>query len=157
MPLLEDLLLRFRRIWAPPGAVAGQASVPADLQARVDDELRELTVALDAIGREGQAVVEASEREAAAVLAAARAEAQHRIEAARARVPEERSLSASAHIRDRGTEIDARISEAELQAGAIRSRAAERMRPLVDQVTAEVFAGVGGELEVADARVVGGG
>jgi hypothetical protein len=157
MPLLEDLLLRFHRIWAPPGAVAGQASVPADLQAHVDDELRELGAALDAIDQEGQAVVHEAEAQAAAVVAAAHADADRRIEAARARAPEERSLSASAHVRDRGAEITARINEAELEAVAIGSRATARFQQIVDLVSAEVFTGVEGASEVPHARVVGGG
>ena len=157
MPLLEDLLLRFHRIWAPPGAVDGQASVPADLQARVDDELRELAGALDEIDQEAQSVVKAAEGQAAAVIAAAHAEAEHRIEAARARAPEERALSAAAHIRDRGVEITARITEAQQQAAAIRSGAAARFQRIVDRVSGDVFAGVEGASEVPNARVVGGG
>jgi hypothetical protein len=157
MPLLEDFLLRFRRVWSPPGAVGGQAAVPADARARVEDELRELTAALDVIEREGQAIVNDAQAQAAAILAAARTEAEHRIEAARTKVPQQRSLSASARIRDRGTEVSARIADAERQAGDITSRARARVQHLVDQVTADAFVGIEGTSEVASARVVGGG
>jgi hypothetical protein len=157
MPLLQDLLLRFRRVWSPPGAVVGQAAVPVDVQARVEDELRELTAALEVIEREGEAIVRDAQAQAASILTAARTEAERRIESARAKVPEQRSQSAAARIRHQGKEITARIAEAERQAGAIGSHASVRMKHLVDQVTADAYAGIESTSEVTSARVVGGG
>jgi len=152
VPLLEDLLLRFRRVWAPPGPVEGQAGVPTDLQGKLDDELRELTVELSSIDQEGQAILQAAESEGAAIVAAARAEAVRMVEAARAGLPEVRAKSAATRIKDRQAQIDQLIAKAESDAEAIRSRARSRLQPFVELVTEDVFAG----LKEQHARVMGG-
>jgi hypothetical protein len=156
VPLLEDLLLRFRRVWAPPGPVEGQAGVPTDLQGKLDDELRELTVELSSIDQDGQAIVQAAESEGAAIVAAARAESVRRMEAARARLPEIRAKSAATRIRDRQAQIDELIAKAESDAEGIRSRARSHMQPFVDRVAADVLAGLDAASEEQHARVMGG-
>ncbi len=156
MPLLEDLLLRFRRVWAPPGPVEGQAGVPADLERTLDDELRALTVALNAIDQEGQVIVQAAESEAAAIIAAARAESVRIVESARSRVPDVRAGKAAARIRDREEDVKALIAKAEGGAKEMQSRARSRMQPFIDRVKADVLAESAGSLEEQHARVMGG-
>lgn len=154
MPL-EDILLRFRRVWAPPGPVMGQSGVPSDLQARVDDELRELTALLASIDEEGQAIVRAARTDAAAIVTQARATSERAVEAAQQRRPEVRSQGAAARIKDRQEVIDALMVRAEKEAGELRRRSRTRMDGLVDDVLARTFAGA--PLEEGHARVVGGG
>ena len=156
MPLLEDLLLRFRRVWAPPGPVEGQSGVPADLERTLDDELRELTLALSAIDREGQAIVQAAESEAAAIIAGARGESARIVEAARSRVPDVRAGKAAARTQDREEDVKALLANAETGAREMRARARSRMQPLVDRVKADVFAESAGSWEEQHARVMGG-
>jgi hypothetical protein len=155
MPMLEDLLLRFRRAWAPPGPVAGQAAVPVDLQARVEDELRELTGELSAIEQEGQAAVHTAEVKAAAIITAARAEAERAVESARSRLPEARAISAAGRIRDRQDQMDALIASAELEVADLHSLAVSRTSGIVDQVVVAVFADIESASEVPNARVLG--
>ncbi|HEX9100295.1 MAG TPA: hypothetical protein VF956_12475 [Candidatus Dormibacteraeota bacterium] len=154
MPL-EDILLRFRRVWAPPGPVMGQAGVPADLQARVDDELRELTALLASIDEECQAVVRAAEEEAAKIVARARADAASAVEAAQHGIPAVRAQGAAARIKDRQAVIDALIVGAQKEAIELRDRARKRMDGVVDTVLAKTFASA--SAEEGDARIVGGG
>jgi vacuolar-type H+-ATPase subunit H len=156
MPLLEDFLLRFRRVWAPPGPAAGQAAVPADLEARVDDELRELTSALIAIDDEGKSIVQAAEAEAAKLLAAAQSEADRVIETARGKLPEVRASRATARISDRKTERDELVAGAEKQAIDLRDRAAARMQSVADRVVSVVFEQGAVSVKEEHARVVGG-
>jgi cell division septum initiation protein DivIVA len=156
MPLLDDFLLRFRRVWAPPGPAAGQAAVPADLEARVDDELSELTSALNAIDGEGKSIVQAAEAEAAKVLAAAQSEADRLIETARGKLPEVRASRATARISDRKTERDQLIASAEKQAVDLRDRAMTRMQSFAGRVVGDVFEQVAGSVKEEHARVVGG-
>jgi cell division septum initiation protein DivIVA len=157
MPLLEDFLLRFRRVWAPPGPVAGQAAVPADLEARVDDELRELTSALSAIDDEGKSIIQAAEAEAARIVAAAQSEADRLIETARGKLPEVRATKAAACIRDRTTERDQLIAKAEKRAIDLHDRAVARMQSVAGRVVSDVFEDMAGSVEEEHARVVGGG
>ncbi len=155
MPLLEDLLLRFRRVWAPPGPVAGQPGVPSDLAAELDDELRDLSIGLAAIAREGEGIVQAAEAEARSIIDSARAEAVRLVEAARIAAPAVRSQKASAKIRDRESEIQRLVADAEEEAAALRRRGRSRMQQVVERVVADVFAGQPAEEQ--HARVVGGG
>lgn len=157
MPLLEDFLLRFRRVWAPPGPASGQSAVPIDLEARVDDELRELTSALRTIDEEGQSIVRAAEAEAAKIIALAQSEAERPIQSARSKLPEVRATRAAARIRDRETEMKGLLAEAEKQAGALRGRGRSRLHDVVDKALTAVFADTDGSLEEEHARVVGGG
>lgn len=154
MPLLEDLLLRFRRVWAPPGPVAGQAGVPEDLAATIEDELRDLSDELAAIDRRGQDVVSRAQAESAAIAASAMAEAASMVEAARTRAPHARADSAARRVSDRGDEIERVLARAAADARSLREGAEPRMRPLVDKVVEEVFASASGS-EARDARVVG--
>jgi len=156
MPLLEDFLLRFRRVWAPPGPVAGQAPVPADLEARIDDELHELTSALSAIDDEGKSIVQSAESEAAKIVAAAQSEADRVIESARGKLPEVRASSATARISNRKTEADQVIASAEKQAIDLRDRAVARMQSFAGRVVGDVFEQVAGSVKEEHARVVGG-
>lgn len=155
MPLLEDLLLRFRRVWAPPGPVVGQPGVPTDLAAGLDDELRELSIELAAIAREGQGVVQAAEAEARSIIDAARTQSVRIVEAARIAAPEVRSSKAAAKMRDRRAEIDRLTADAETAAAAITRRVQDRMPALIERVVGEVLAEQPREEE--HARVVGGG
>lgn len=156
MPLIEDVLLRFRRVWAPPGPVAGQAGVPEDAGAYLNDELRELTAALQSIGQEGDEILNAAQVEAASITEAARAESARMVEAARRSAPTVRAARAAARVRDRQAEIDGVIADARGEAALIRERALSRMQPLVVRVAADVLAPASTE-EVGHARVVGGG
>lgn len=157
MPLLEDFLLRFRRVWASPGPVAGLAAVPADLEAGVDEELRELTSSLDAIDEEGRSIVQAAEDAAASIVALAQSEADRTIEVARATLPEVRTTKAAASIRDRRTDRDQLIATAEKQAIDLRLRALARMQSVAGRVVSDVFEDIAGSVEEEHARVVGGG
>jgi hypothetical protein len=153
MPL-EDILLRFRRVWAPPGPVMGQAGIPADLQTRVDDELRELTTLLASIDEQGSSIVQAAENESARIVALAQAEALGAIEAAQQRAPEVRAMGASARVRDRQTAMDSLLAAAGKDAVELRDRARKRMDGVVQTVVARTFAHV--SEEEADVRIVGG-
>lgn len=152
MPL-EDILLRFRRVWAPPGPVMGQSGVPSDLQARVDDELRELTALLASIDEEGQAVLRAAQAEAAKIVAQAQAGAERAIEAAQLRLPEVRAQGASARIKDRQVVIDTLLVRADKDANELRGRSRKRLAGMVAEVLARTFVGV--PAEEGHARIVG--
>lgn len=156
MPLIEDLLLRFRRVWAPPGPVAGQAGVPEDAAAHLNDELRDLTAALHAIEDEGDEILRAAHAQATSMVETARAESARIVEAARAGAPTVRAERAAARVRDRQAEIDRLIAAAEMEAAAIRERAREPMQRLAARVAADVLGSAGRE-EESHARVVGGG
>lgn len=157
MPLLEDFLLRFRRVWAPPGPVSGQVAVPEDLEARVDDELRELTSALGAIEIECQAVVREAETAAAKIIAEARTEAEHTIQAARSRLPDLRATRAAVRIQDRESRMSEVVTEADRQAAELRDRARSRMPGIVEEALADVFADTAARPGEGHARVMGGG
>jgi hypothetical protein len=154
MPLLEDLLLRFRRVWAPPGPVVGQAGVPTDLVARLDDELLELTEELAALDEQAQAVVRAAESEAARLVAAARAAVDDDARVAQSRLPEVRASGAAARIRDRQSVMDDVMVRAARNAADLRERSRERMTSVVEVVLSDLFRQA---LEESDAHVVGGG
>lgn len=154
MPLLEDLLLRFRRVWAPPGPVAGQAGVPEDQGGRVDDELRELSAALNSVDLEAQDLLRAAEVEAASIADAGRIESERIAEEARLRAPDARARRAAQRVIDRQTEIDGLLAEAERQAVELRARSRSRMQPVVDDVAAEILAGADAS-GVDGARVMG--
>jgi cell division septum initiation protein DivIVA len=139
MPLLEDLLLRFRRVWSPPGPVTGQAGVPEEAGTHLDDELRDVTAALDEIEREGQDLVQAAESKAAEIVGAARLESERIVEAARRSAPRVRADNAAACIRDRQQEINVLIATAEDEADDIRMRARSRIRAVVDGVVADIY------------------
>jgi hypothetical protein len=152
MPL-EDILLRFRRVWAPPGPVMGQSGVPSDLQARVDDELRELTALLASIDEEGQAVLRTAQAEAAKIVAQAHAGAERAIEAAQLRLPGVRARGASARIKDRQVVIDTLLVRADKDANELRGRSRIRLDGMVAEVLARTF--VGAPAEEGHARIVG--
>lgn len=156
MPLVQDFLLRFRRVWAPPGPAAGQAGVPVDRQHGLDDELRELSAELAAIEIESQRMVQAAEAEANAIAEAARSESAQVVEAARIAAPQVRADAASSRIKDRRAEIDRMIAAAEAESAAIRLRAEARVQPVVDRIVDSVFAAQPAAKE-AHARVVGCG
>lgn len=155
MPLLEDILLRFRRVWAPPGPAAGQPGVPTDLAAGLDDELRDLTVELAAIAREGQAIVQAAEAEARSIVDSARSEAVRIVEAATVAAPQLRTQRAAEKIRDRRAEIDRLIGVAQAEATTLEQTARARMQPVIERVVSDIFAAQPAEEQ--HARVVGGG
>lgn len=154
MPLLEDFLLRFRRVWAPPGPVVGQAGVPTDLEARLDDELRELTEQLAALDEEAQAVVRAAEAEAARLVATAQAAVDDDARLARSGLPEVRASGAAARIHDRQSVMDDVMVRAARDAADLRERSRERMAGVVELVLSDLFTQAS---EESDAHVVGGG
>jgi hypothetical protein len=154
LPLLEDLLLRFRRVWAPPGPAAGQAGVPEDQAATIEDELRDLSGELAEIELRGQDVLSRAQVESAAIASSAAAEAASLIETARLRAPRARAERAARRVRDRGDEIQHLLARATDDARALREDAESRMGPLVEQVVEGVFASASGS-EARDARVVG--
>jgi cell division septum initiation protein DivIVA len=155
--MLEDFLLRFRRVWAPRGPAAGQAAVPTDEKSRISDELRELTAALKAIEQEGVEIVLAAEKEAAEVIASAQAEAERATETARSRLPEVRASRAGARFRDREATIEALAADAQKAAQDLRTRAHSRMPDVTKGVLADIFAITEGSSEGRHASVVGGG
>lgn len=154
--MLEDLLLRFRRVWAPPGPVTGQAGVPKEAGEQRENEVRDLIEALEAIEREGERIMRAADAEASEIVQKARAEAERLIETARARAPEVRANNAAVRIRDREREIDELVASSQREAESIRTHASSSLQPIVDRVVAEIFAGIG-SYEEQHARVVGGG
>jgi ElaB/YqjD/DUF883 family membrane-anchored ribosome-binding protein len=154
MPLLEDLLLRFRRIWSPPGGVVGQAGVPEEAGARLDDEIREVSAVLAQIDDEAAAVVASAGRQAASTLAAADAESARLVESARARLPQVRAQSAAARLHLRQTAIDHVLAESEARAREVGDHARARMPALVAQVVEEMLGSTA--VEEDHARVVGG-
>lgn len=154
--MIQDFLLRFRGVWAPPGPAAGQAGVPADRRADLDHELRDLSDALETTEREAQEIVRAGEAEANAVAEAARSESVRIVEAARLAAPQVRAQSAASRIQDRRAEIDRLISGAEDDAAAIQLRARSRVQPLVERIVAAVFAAQPAA-EEQHGRVMGGG
>lgn len=155
MPVLDDFLGRFRRVWAPPGPAAGQAGVPEDAATHNDQELADLSTALEAIEAEAREIRRAAESEALAIVEAARAEAAGVVTTAQAELPRVRAEAAAARIRNRQAEIDQLLARARQEAGGITSRARSRMRPVVDGVVAAVYSG--SLSEEAHADVVGGG
>ena len=156
MPLLEDLLLRFRRIWSPPGAVVGQPGVPEEAGVRLDEEVRELTAELAAIDADAARQEQAGDAQAAAIREAASAEAQHIVEEARARLPALRAERAASRTLERQAGIERLVEEARRQHEEVIARARARMPELVRGVVDAVFAEAAEE-EVAHAGVVGGG
>ena len=157
MPLLEDLLLRFRRVWAPPGPVTGQAGVPADLDARIENELQQLTVQLAGFEAESEAVVHDAQLRADAIIAAARAAAEHDLVAARSRLSEVRARSALARASRREADIARLMETAEREAEAVRVRAGTHRALLVEAAVDEVFAGLPARDKEDRASAVGGG
>lgn len=155
MPLVQDLLLRFRRIWSPPGPVAGQAGVPEEAGANFDDEIRDLSVELAAIDRQADDMMRAAERQAASAGEAAEAESARIVEEVRTRLPAIRAERAAARIKDRQADSDRVIAEAESRAAELRARARSRMPDLVSAVVDDVFARLMAPEEV-HARIVGG-
>jgi cell division septum initiation protein DivIVA len=156
VPMIQDFLLRFRGVWAPPGPAAGQAGVPADRRADLDHELRDLSDALETTEREAQEIVGAGEAEANAIAEAAGSESVRIVEEARLSAPQVRAQRAAARIQDRRAEIDRLISAAEADAAAVQVRAGSRVQPLVELIVAGFFAAqpAAGEQH---ARVMGGG
>lgn len=154
MPLLEDLLLRFRRVWAPPGPVVGQAGVPTDLVARLDDELRELTQELTVLDEEAEAVVRAAEVDAAELVAAARAKVEDDARQAQSRLPEVRAKGAAGRIHDREAVMEEVMVRAAGDAADLRERSQGRLKGMVEVVLADLFKPA---LEESNAHVVGGG
>lgn len=155
MAALDDFLLRFRRVLAPPGLVGGQLGAPVDLAASLDDELRDVTTALAAIAHEAEAIVRKAESEADSITSDARLEATSLVEAARVRAPRVRAEYAAARIRDRHAEIADLIAGAEKAAADITEQARARMRPLVERLVEDVLAAA--PAEGRHARVVGRG
>lgn len=154
MPLLEDFLLRFRRVWAPPGPVAGQAGVPQDLAATIEDELRDLSLELETIDTRGREIVREAEAESDAIAASALNAASKIVETARERAPAVRAASAAARVRDRADEIDSLLARAAQDAQSMRDRAGPRMDPVVRKVVERVLAAPAIS-EAGHARVVG--
>jgi F0F1-type ATP synthase membrane subunit b/b' len=155
LPLLDDLLLRFRRIWAPVGPVAGQTGVPEEAGAGLDTEITDLSRELAAIDDEATAILRAAEEQAAGIRAAAHAEASRIGEQARTDLPGVRASQAARRVEERQAEIGQVLAAAEQSAGEIRERARSRMPELVDRVAAEVFGSVAAAKE-DHARVLGG-
>lgn len=155
MPLLEDLLLRFRRVWAPPGPVTGQAGVPADLDARLENELQQLTVQLAAVEAECDAIVRDAEREAEAILSGARQKADRALAEARASIPTVRSNSAVSRASRREAEIEKLLDDAAARAAEVRRRAETRMRPVVAEAVRSVFADLAEQAKENGAGAVG--
>lgn len=155
MPLLQDLLVRFRRIWSPPGPVAGQAGVPEEAGANFDEEIRDLSVELAAIDREADDMVRAAEQQAASISEEAEAESARMVEDARTRLPAIRAKRAAARIQDRQAASARVIAEAESRAAELRAHARFRMPELVAGAVDDVFAGLTAP-EEGHARVVGG-
>ncbi len=156
MPLLEDLLLRFRRIWSPPGPVAGQPGVPEEAGARLDDEVRELSGELGSIDEEAAGIERDAAHQAAGIVDAAAAEAERTVADARARLPSLRAERAALRIRDRQADVERVVAEAGKEGAALLVRARSRTPELVKALVEEVFA----EAETPEeghARVLGGG
>ena len=155
MPLLDDLLLRLRRIWAPVGPAAGQPGVPEEAGAGLETEIADLTRELAGIDDEAAAMVRAAEEQAAGIRAAGLAEASRIGERARDELPAARAAQAARRVEDRQAEIAKILQAAEQAAREVRARASARMPELVGRVTAEVFGSVPAKED--HARLVGGG
>lgn len=155
MPLLDDLLLRLRRIWAPVGPAAGQAGVPEEAGAGLDAEIADLSRELAAIDDEAIAILRAAEEQAAGIRSAAHLEASRISEQARTQLPRVRASQAARRIEERQAEIAQVLSAARQSAGEIREGARSRMPLLVGRIADEVFGSVVAAKE-NHARVVGG-
>jgi len=119
---LPELLRRFRRGWAPPGAALARVAPPVDVAARLRDEIQPL---LDAIG-EIQAQADAT-----------RAEADER---------------AKALLENAQREADQQVRDAEQRAPATRAEAAERKRSSVDDEITSIVTGGADEARRIAAR-----
>ncbi len=156
MPLLNDLLLRLRRIWAPVGPAAGHAGVPEEAGTGLETEIADLAHELAAIDNEAMTIERDAKEKAAAIREAARAEASRIREQARGQLPAVRASQAARRVEDRQGEIASVLLAAEQSARAVRDRANARMPALVGRVVGEVFRSVAAAKE-DHAGVVGGG
>lgn len=155
MPLLADVLARFRRTWAPTPGVGAGPGVPEDRPALVAQEVSVLFQDLDAMAAEAASIREQAERERERIVESARQEAARIAAAATDRVPQVRARTAAARLREIHRAGAAELEQAEQRAAAIRKAAAERMPGIERRILDAVFAGVA-EGEARGAGVVGG-
>lgn len=138
MPSIADILERFRRVGAPPGAAA-PAGVPRDRKSELSDELHDVFGQLDVIEAEAQAITNSANQEAERITTAARLEAQQIVEAARSAVPAMRADAEAARRRQRSHELQALDQETQERIAAMRRQVADRMPALIDRVLAELM------------------
>ncbi|HYM50474.1 MAG TPA: hypothetical protein VET65_07845 [Candidatus Limnocylindrales bacterium] len=138
---MAELLQRFRRAAAPPGAAA-QPGIPSDRKADLSSELGEVFAAVRAIEAEAAAITTGAQREAARIRETALVEAQRIVADARAQVPAARAEAAAARRRERDREIRELMGGAENQATQVRLMAASRTGSLVERIIGDVLDGV---------------
>ena len=137
MPVLTDLLDRFRPAGAPGPAAA--AAVPAEPGAEAQRELAPIFAALSDVERECGRIRDAAAGRAAQRVRRAERAAAELIRAARQEAPAERARVA-AEVRAQGAAELAEIAaRGEAQAATVRTHAGLRMPALVEAALTHVY------------------
>lgn len=137
MPRLDEILLRFRRLAAPPG-LAGPHAVVVDRAADARVELAAVLAAVDAIEDDADRIEAAARARRDALLEAAAAEARRLLEEAERRAPVERTAIVEAGRLRHEAETRAMIAAARSEARRIERAASGRVPELASAVVARL-------------------
>ena len=136
---LEEFLLRFRRLAAPPG-LAGPAGVAVDRTADITMELAPLLVAIDEIEDEADAIERQASEHGVERVALAENEARRLVADADSRVAEVRTAIVGERHRTRAVEVRTLRRRARTEADRIGRTAALHAPELVDRAVARIRA-----------------
>jgi len=142
VPLLSDLLTRFRRTWAPAARLGANPAVPEDRPSELSEEARPLFHDLDALAREADAVRAAARAECDRVLANAQAQAAAVRADAEARLPRERAAAAAAQAQDIERTAAAELEEARVKAERTLAEGHRRLPATVDALVGNLFTAI---------------
>jgi hypothetical protein len=136
---LEEFLLRFRRLAAPPG-LAGPAAVAVDRTADITMELGLLLVAIDEIEDEADAVERQASEHGVERMALAENEARRLVADADRRVADVHAAVVGEHHRNRVLETRTLRRRARAEADRIERTAGRHTPELVDRALARLRA-----------------
>jgi hypothetical protein len=140
---LPDLLRRFRRTWAPPGAALERVAPPVDAAARLRDELHPVLEAIAEIQRRATAARTEGDTKAAALLDTAEREADRATRKAEAQAPSMRAAAAERKHHAVDAEVTSVLAAARGDAERIGAQCQERLPRLLDVVRTCVLNGPG--------------
>lgn len=138
MPRVRDLLYRFRPVGAPGAASA--TGMPVDRGAEQAAELEPLLAQLADTERGCVRIREQGDRDAERIRARASEQARSIVAAATTATAAERAAASARLRRQTETESAELLAGAQLEAAAVRERAAERVPDYVDRAVASVRA-----------------
>ncbi len=136
---LEELLLRFRRLAAPPG-LAGPAAVAVDRTADITLELGPLLAAIDAIEDEADAIVREARERGVERRALGETEARRLLADAEPRVAELRTAVVRERHRTRALEARTVLRQARAEADRVERTAGLHAPELVERALASIRA-----------------